>query len=36
MAKSSTANRGLKFENQIQKKCEELKDQGIALINIEN
>lgn len=33
MAKSSTANRGLKFENQIQKKCEKLKDQGIALIN---
>ncbi|MEG2289583.1 MAG: Holliday junction resolvase RecU [Clostridium sp.] len=33
MAKSSTANRGLKFENEIQKKCDRLKDEGIALIS---
>lgn len=32
MAKS-TANRGLKFEEEIQKRCDYLKEQGIALIS---
>lgn len=33
MARKNTANRGLKFEEEIQKKCDELKEQGIALIS---
>jgi len=33
MSKSSTANRGLKFEENIQKKCDKLKEEGIALIS---
>lgn len=33
MAKSSTANRGMKFESLIQKKCDELKKNGVALIS---
>lgn len=33
IAKSSTANRGLKFEERVQKKCDELKEKRIALIS---
>lgn len=33
MAKSSTANRGLKFEEEIQKRCDYLRKEGIALIS---
>lgn len=33
MVKSSNANRGLKFEEEIQKRCDMLKEQGIALIS---
>lgn len=33
MAKTSHANRGLKFESLIEKKCNELQEKGIALIH---
>lgn len=33
MVKKSTANRGLKFEEEIQKRCDILRQQGIALIS---
>ena len=33
MTKKNTANRGLKFEEEIQKKCDKLRQQGIALIS---
>ncbi|MEG2786422.1 MAG: Holliday junction resolvase RecU [Romboutsia sp.] len=33
MTKQNTANRGLKFEEEIQRRCDKLRQQGIALIS---